>query len=240
MQKYITPVPAEGATIFEGPGRSGLIAQAVGDGSASMGRRARPPARQGQMSSQIHPHGERTRGVWRSSTVRGPAQDQPESDIVGANFAQTSAITSCSRPFVQPLPLGGDLLSFALFCYGTLEYPEVMTAVTRRSFPRVRGVLEGYARFLIKGAVYPGVIAAACETTDGTLYTGVDARSLRLLISMRTDCMSAAESRCTRTMATSSSPKCTLYRKTAGGHCHSGAGIAESSKSGTCVAIYCL
>ena len=70
---------------------------------------------------------------------------------------------------------------FAVFCYGTLEFPQVMEAVTGRRFPSISATLEGYARFLIKNAVYPGIIPATGERIDGTLYRNVDPRSMRRL-----------------------------------------------------------
>lgn len=69
----------------------------------------------------------------------------------------------------------------AVFCYGTLEFPEIMEAVTGRRFPRTGAVLEGYACYLIKGAVYPGVIGESGACTPGTLYADVDPDALRRL-----------------------------------------------------------
>ena len=68
-----------------------------------------------------------------------------------------------------------------VFCYGTLEFPAIMEAVAGRRFARIGAVLEGYACFVIKGAVYPGVVAEQGARTSGTLYTDVDPASLRRL-----------------------------------------------------------
>jgi gamma-glutamylcyclotransferase (GGCT)/AIG2-like uncharacterized protein YtfP len=69
----------------------------------------------------------------------------------------------------------------AIFCYGTLEFSEILEAVTGRRFARTGAVLEGYARYRIKGAVYPGVIGESGARTPGTLYTDVDRDALRRL-----------------------------------------------------------
>ncbi len=69
----------------------------------------------------------------------------------------------------------------AVFAYGTLQIPDVMQAVTGRSFPQHEAILEGFARFLVRGQVYPGIIEQQSSTTDGVLYRGVDAESLARL-----------------------------------------------------------
>ena len=56
-----------------------------------------------------------------------------------------------------------------------------METVTGRRFPSVEARLDGYGRYVIKDAVYPGVIAEPQSRTMGTLYKGVDPASLRRL-----------------------------------------------------------
>ena len=72
-------------------------------------------------------------------------------------------------------------MSDAVFAYGTLEIPAVMEAVTGRSFPQREAALEGFARFLIRGRFYPGIIEERGSVTDGVLYEGVDPESLTRL-----------------------------------------------------------
>lgn len=69
----------------------------------------------------------------------------------------------------------------ALFCYGTLEFPAVMRAVTGRLFPARPAVLPGYRRLGIKGEVFPGIVAQPGATVAGTLYRGLAAADLRRL-----------------------------------------------------------
>lgn len=68
-----------------------------------------------------------------------------------------------------------------LFAYGTLVVPRVLEAVTGRVFPGRPAVLEGYARFLVAGTSYPGIVAAPGERTEGVLYHGLDRRALEIL-----------------------------------------------------------
>jgi gamma-glutamylcyclotransferase (GGCT)/AIG2-like uncharacterized protein YtfP len=67
----------------------------------------------------------------------------------------------------------------ALFCYGTLESPEVMRAVAGRDFPSEPARLRGYHRGLVRGAPYPAVVPRPGAVTPGVLYAGLDPRSLR-------------------------------------------------------------
>ena len=72
-------------------------------------------------------------------------------------------------------------MNCSVFAYGTLELPDIMEAVTGRSFGSVGGTADGYARFLLKGRIYPGMTAASNHTTFGRVYLGVDEFSLALL-----------------------------------------------------------
>lgn len=72
-------------------------------------------------------------------------------------------------------------MNTAIFCYGTLQFSEVMEKVTGRRFQASEAVLDNFARYTIKNAVYPGVIAEDGTTTEGTLYFDVDANSLHNL-----------------------------------------------------------
>jgi gamma-glutamylcyclotransferase (GGCT)/AIG2-like uncharacterized protein YtfP len=60
-------------------------------------------------------------------------------------------------------------MALPLFCYGTLEIPAVMRAVSGRLPARRPAVLEGYRRALIRGRDYPG-IEPANDRVPGTLY----------------------------------------------------------------------
>ena len=59
--------------------------------------------------------------------------------------------------------------------------PDVMYAVTTREFRFVDAILRGYARFMVKGASYPGIIPVIEAITEGIIYFDVDESSLARL-----------------------------------------------------------
>jgi len=72
-------------------------------------------------------------------------------------------------------------MTTSLFSYGTLEIPEVMTAVTGRTFASTGAILPDHARFLLHGETYPGIIHSYRAEVTGVLYRDVDRDSLALL-----------------------------------------------------------
>ncbi len=64
-----------------------------------------------------------------------------------------------------------------LFCYGSLEFAEVMRAVTGRSFPHEPARLDGWVRLRARRGAYPGLRPRARASTSGTLWRGVDPAS---------------------------------------------------------------
>ena len=69
----------------------------------------------------------------------------------------------------------------AVFTYGTLEIPEIMQAVTGRSFESCEARAPHFACFLIKDRTYPGMTSTLGHVTLGRIYLNVDAQSLWLL-----------------------------------------------------------
>lgn len=72
-------------------------------------------------------------------------------------------------------------MTISLFAYGTLEIPQVMKAVTGRTFPTQAALLPDYARYLLQGQPYPGIFRSRRSQVGGILHEGVDADSLALL-----------------------------------------------------------
>jgi gamma-glutamylcyclotransferase (GGCT)/AIG2-like uncharacterized protein YtfP len=72
-------------------------------------------------------------------------------------------------------------MSDAVFVYGTLQDSRVLKQVTGRAFAPVTATLAGYARYLVKGEDYPGIIAETGATVEGLLLRGIDSRSLQQL-----------------------------------------------------------
>lgn len=68
-----------------------------------------------------------------------------------------------------------------LFVYGTLMVPQVMYAVCGLDRPGQPAVLDGYRRRLIRGELYPGILACRGEHVDGVLYRALAPRQLALL-----------------------------------------------------------
>ena len=68
-----------------------------------------------------------------------------------------------------------------LFCYGTLQLPEVMKAVIGHTYHGVNARLPGYAIYRVKDAVYPGIIESTDDETSGILYCGVNDEDLKVL-----------------------------------------------------------
>ncbi len=68
-----------------------------------------------------------------------------------------------------------------VFVYGTLMVPEIVRAVLAESFVGKAARLPGYARYRMRGVVYPGVVAAAESEVIGLLYEPVSAQHWRLL-----------------------------------------------------------
>ena len=61
-----------------------------------------------------------------------------------------------------------------LFCYGSLEFAEVMRRVAGRVFPHEPARLEGWARNRFRGRAFPGLRPRGWACTPGTLWRGID------------------------------------------------------------------
>jgi gamma-glutamylcyclotransferase (GGCT)/AIG2-like uncharacterized protein YtfP len=73
------------------------------------------------------------------------------------------------------------MLGARIFCYGTLLFPEVMRAVTGREFAGTPATLSGWARYRVRGEVFPALIPEVGALTEGVVLSDVDARSLTVL-----------------------------------------------------------
>ena len=60
-------------------------------------------------------------------------------------------------------------------------FPSVMKAVTGREFPSRKARVKNFARFKVKGESYPGLTPLEGAVTEGILYRGVDALSVKRL-----------------------------------------------------------
>ncbi len=68
-----------------------------------------------------------------------------------------------------------------VFTYGTLEIPEVMEAVTGQAWASTEAWAKGFAKFLLKGRIYPGMTALPGAVCSGRVYFPIDSRTLEIL-----------------------------------------------------------
>jgi gamma-glutamylcyclotransferase (GGCT)/AIG2-like uncharacterized protein YtfP len=68
-----------------------------------------------------------------------------------------------------------------LFTYGSLMIPCVTHAVTGHKFRAEGACLRDYARYKVRGESYPGIVYQKGALTNGIVYLGVDALSLKRL-----------------------------------------------------------
>ena len=73
------------------------------------------------------------------------------------------------------------MLTDRLFCYGTLQIPEVIKTVTGRTHAGVTARLLDYAIYRVKTARYPGIVYSPDKETTGILYKGVSEEELKIL-----------------------------------------------------------
>ena len=68
-----------------------------------------------------------------------------------------------------------------LFSYGTLQFSQVLSAVTGCHLDGDKAVLDDYACYLVEGKVYPGIAAEHGASVAGLVYTGIGEAHFRKL-----------------------------------------------------------
>ena len=68
-----------------------------------------------------------------------------------------------------------------LFCYGTLQVPEVIESVTGRTYQGQTATVRDYAIYKVKDAEYPGIIRSADSEVGGMVYDHVSDKDLKVL-----------------------------------------------------------
>ena len=68
-----------------------------------------------------------------------------------------------------------------LFVYGSLLFPELVTALTGKSFGYMPAILNGFKRYRIKGCDYPAIVEESGAKVEGYLIENVDEKSLQIL-----------------------------------------------------------
>ncbi len=72
-------------------------------------------------------------------------------------------------------------MSNLLFCYGTLQIPDVFKAATGKIHKGVKAKLPGYAMYKVRNSEYPGVVRSSNSETAGILYTSISEEELELI-----------------------------------------------------------
>lgn len=68
-----------------------------------------------------------------------------------------------------------------LFVYGSLLFPDLVTALTGKHFRSVPATLAGYRRFRVKDCDYPAMIETPGAKVEGQIIENVDEKSMHIL-----------------------------------------------------------
>lgn len=68
-----------------------------------------------------------------------------------------------------------------LYTYGTLQVGAIIEHIVGRPLAGVPARLDDYARFRVRGRVYPAIVEAAGSQVSGVLYVGLEAAELERL-----------------------------------------------------------
>nr|WP_269746615.1 gamma-glutamylcyclotransferase family protein [Desulfogranum mediterraneum] len=69
----------------------------------------------------------------------------------------------------------------SLFCYGTLQSPLVMKAVTGKAYSGQEATLHDWARYRVEKTEYPGIIVEEGGAVSGKIYWGMDEQAIAKL-----------------------------------------------------------
>ena len=73
------------------------------------------------------------------------------------------------------------MIGVHVFTYGSLMIPRVMQVVTGHLFADSPALVQGFARYTLRGETYPGLVEEAMAATKGVLWHDVDEDSLSRL-----------------------------------------------------------
>jgi gamma-glutamylcyclotransferase (GGCT)/AIG2-like uncharacterized protein YtfP len=79
------------------------------------------------------------------------------------------------------------MINHTLFAYGTLRFPELIRHLIGRVPDQADAVLNGYVRFRIRHADYPGIFARPGSQVDGTVFSGITPEEWRTLDEYESD-----------------------------------------------------
>jgi gamma-glutamylcyclotransferase (GGCT)/AIG2-like uncharacterized protein YtfP len=78
-------------------------------------------------------------------------------------------------------------MKMRLFCYGTLQFPEVMERVSGSHYSAVAAVLDNYVCYTVRDRHYPGIRPEPGANTRGILYQGLGQLQLGRLDAFESD-----------------------------------------------------
>lgn len=73
------------------------------------------------------------------------------------------------------------ILSSALFCYGTLCFPDIMRAVSGTVPTGTQATLGNYVCYQLYGVNYPAIVPAPGASVSGILYRNLQPQQLRCI-----------------------------------------------------------
>ncbi len=79
-------------------------------------------------------------------------------------------------------------ITLRLFCYGTLQFPEIMERVCGLHASGVPAMLDNHDCFTVRGEVYPGIVPRSGAQTPGMVYSGLGMAQLQKLDAFESDC----------------------------------------------------
>ncbi len=79
-----------------------------------------------------------------------------------------------SHHAVMAKPAGNVMGKRLLFCYGTLQSPLVMKAVTGETYSGEEATLNDWGRYRFEKTEYPGIVVEPGSSVQGKLYWGLD------------------------------------------------------------------
>ncbi|PID71532.1 MAG: hypothetical protein CSB34_07005 [Desulfobulbus propionicus] len=71
--------------------------------------------------------------------------------------------------------------NISLFCYGTLQSPLVMKAVTGKAYEGQEATLNNWARYRVQSTEYPGIKLEDDCSVCGKVYWGIDEEDMEKL-----------------------------------------------------------
>ncbi len=100
--------------------------------------------------------------------------------LSGANIPNSTRFPNRKLLNLRPLFQSRSFMQ-QVFVYGSLLFPELVEALTGRSFESREATLKNYRRFCVQGADFPAVFPQKGSEVHGRILLNVDKQSLDVL-----------------------------------------------------------